>query len=419
MEMLAANLFLFGSTQGVAILGFLAALLQVAGYYIYLRDSDIEPNPTSWLMFAYGTTILSLLEYDNRASVWELLLPLVCSILSIAVAARIFVRAALISAKPKALLVWPKTRWDQLALCGDLLITLFYVSAWLLSKNELTSGSIESDFSLILLVASNITNLTSFLPILRSTYLKPANESFVPWTIWTFAYSMLLLSTILSGDGYTLLALYPLMCALLHGSIAVLSSLPKFSSRQSYAEIKDQKSQSVGATDFLKQQEFLVINKSKIHFTGLHTTLSFSKGQRIATIFGQATVLTHDEMRHRKYPFVWIGLEGRTYINTSDSLWRFVNHSCNPNVFLWQREVYALVDISPGEELTMDYSLSDADPYWIMNCNCGSNTCRSRIGSIHSLSVAKFRKVQPHIHPIFAKIFVDFHGACDEYEYSA
>ena len=46
-------------------LGLLAGLLQLVGYLLYVRDEEIEPNPVTWLMFAYGTMLLTVLEWDR------------------------------------------------------------------------------------------------------------------------------------------------------------------------------------------------------------------------------------------------------------------------------------------------------------------------------------------------------------------
>ena len=74
-------------------LGLLAGVLQLVGYLIYVRDEEIEPNPVTWLMFAYGTMLLTMLEWDRQASAAELALPLVCSSMALYVAGRCWWRA--------------------------------------------------------------------------------------------------------------------------------------------------------------------------------------------------------------------------------------------------------------------------------------------------------------------------------------
>ncbi len=65
-----------------------------------------------------------------------------------------------------------------------------------------------------------------------------------------------------------------------------------------------------------------------------------------------------------------------------DDITYFLNHSCDPNV--WMKNAFTLVarrDISPDEELTADYILWEADENYIAKweCTCGSRLCRKKI----------------------------------------
>jgi uncharacterized protein len=56
-----------------------------------------------------------------------------------------------------------------------------------------------------------------------------------------------------------------------------------------------------------------------------------------------------------------------------------LNHSCDPNLGLQGQIVFvAFRDIAAGEELTIDYAMTDDEPYE-MECQCGSATCRKLI----------------------------------------
>jgi uncharacterized protein len=56
-----------------------------------------------------------------------------------------------------------------------------------------------------------------------------------------------------------------------------------------------------------------------------------------------------------------------------------LNHSCEPNLGLQGRIVFvATRDIAAGEELTIDYAMTDDEPYE-MTCHCGSKDCRGLI----------------------------------------
>jgi SET domain-containing protein len=60
---------------------------------------------------------------------------------------------------------------------------------------------------------------------------------------------------------------------------------------------------------------------------------------------------------------------------------RFINHSCEPNTFFrctpQRAEIYALRDIGPGEELTVDYGESQHEGR--LACRCGSERCRGAL----------------------------------------
>lgn len=70
-----------------------------------------------------------------------------------------------------------------------------------------------------------------------------------------------------------------------------------------------------------------------------------------------------------------------TYLDPGDSVGRYVDHSCDPNVAVhkWRNQLFlvAVRPISTGDELTFDYStiLGD-DDVWTMRCRCRTEKCR-------------------------------------------
>jgi uncharacterized protein len=56
------------------------------------------------------------------------------------------------------------------------------------------------------------------------------------------------------------------------------------------------------------------------------------------------------------------------------------NHSCDPNCGMFGSiMLVAMRDISPGEELTYDYAMSDSSPYDEFACSCDTDHCRTVI----------------------------------------
>ena len=79
----------------------------------------------------------------------------------------------------------------------------------------------------------------------------------------------------------------------------------------------------------------------------------------------------------------------RTYLDL-DEISRSINHSCNPNAGMRRRsELFALRDITRGEQITYDYSTTIAPTVWFMKCRCGAPSCRRIIGDIRSIPRAR------------------------------
>src|SRR5258706_445498 len=95
----------------------------------------------------------------------------------------------------------------------------------------------------------------------------------------------------------------------------------------------------------------------------------------------------------------WFGIDDKTWLATSrNSYAYYLNHSCNPNSGIRNKvEIVALRDIEKGEEITLDYSITEADPYWKMKCKCGNRNCRKIIRSIQFLPEEVYRKYEPFV----------------------
>ncbi len=198
----------------VTALGLLAALLQACGYFVYVTQvlrKEIRPNASSWTMFAYGTTLLLVLELDRGAQLSLLALPAVCAISSITIAMYCHFRGGRF---------WPKHAIDQMSFVLDVLITIVYITGWIL----LTRGNITPDqketIDLTLLVCWNIGILTAFFPLLREVYHHPHLERSLPWVIWSCAYATLVVTTLVSVGGVNELLLYPLINMIVHVFVA-------------------------------------------------------------------------------------------------------------------------------------------------------------------------------------------------------
>jgi hypothetical protein len=157
--------------------------------------------------------------------------------------------------------------------------------------------------------------------------------------------------------------------------------------------------------------EKLEYRKSKVNGTGLHVTKPFKKGEIIEYIHGPKVLIRHFTPKLSRDTVNWIGASMHTWIDTRKSPFRYINHSCDPNVAIrGERTVYALRDIKAGEEITMDYSLTETEVDWVLNdkCTCGSKNCRGFVGPITALTPKEFA-ARRHMTPKkFQDVYISF-----------
>jgi len=213
-------------SEHILLLGVIAGLLQLLGYIFYIFNEDIDPNPVTWFMFAYGTGLLTILEWDKDATFPELILPTVCSVLAIYVSYRCWKTARRLDPHrwwPRDW--WPEDIWERWSFISDIFITFAYIAAWGLAISTLISGESKEVAVFMFLFLSNLSTFPSFYPILKTTYQKPEREAALPWFVWTLAYAVLGLVTYAAqGELWHILMFYPLSNVFLHGLVAVLAA---------------------------------------------------------------------------------------------------------------------------------------------------------------------------------------------------
>ena len=133
----------------------------------------------------------------------------------------------------------------------------------------------------------------------------------------------------------------------------------------------------------LKLAPGLAIRKSPIEGKGCFSVVAFKRARKIAEYSGER--ITNVEAKRRS-------LRRKLRICEIDSRWsldgsrggngtHYINHSCEPNAFMKILHGHilfiALRDITPGEEITIDYeSTLHSDS---KRCTCGADTCRGTI----------------------------------------
>ena len=143
------------------------------------------------------------------------------------------------------------------------------------------------------------------------------------------------------------------------------------------------------AEELMKQELAygLAVGKSAVDGKGCFATVRFSKGRKIAEYVGEK--ISRQEAARR--------MRGRKRLRISDldQYWnidgsvggngtQYINHSCAPNCFAKTIHghilFFALRDIKPGEEITLDYESSYHSDQ--TQCHCGAPSCRGTINRL-------------------------------------
>lgn len=151
----------------------------------------------------------------------------------------------------------------------------------------------------------------------------------------------------------------------------------------------------------------IYVGKSGIDHNGLLAGEPIKAGERIQYVNGKRAHWTTRNAKDSKAIQNWIGVGRNTWINTKGTPFRYINHSCEPSAaIIGTKTVLALRDIRRDEEITIDYSMTDADPFWEMECKCGSKKCRKIIGSIQTVPPDVFRNHMPWIPRFFQRAYI-------------
>jgi len=130
----------------------------------------------------------------------------------------------------------------------------------------------------------------------------------------------------------------------------------------------------------------LKIDDSPIHGRGCFATQPFRRWRKIAEYTGERISNAEAKRRAKRRILRICGIDDKTSLDGSrgGNGTHFINHSCAPNSFT--RMVYghliffALRDISPGEEITIDY-LETLHPD-SKKCICRTGNCRGTINKL-------------------------------------
>lgn len=160
----------------------------------------------------------------------------------------------------------------------------------------------------------------------------------------------------------------------------------------------------------------LVTGYSYIH-PQLHIKDSPIEGKGI---FTQVTLLPEtivfdivaEKIHYRNNPYLadqnpnWIGAGYQEWLKIGPGdIAGYLNHCCSPNVILNEKlQLITMTRIKAHEELVMDYSITELDPYWKMDCDCGASACRKVLRSFQFLPDEHKLKYQRYAAPVFINL---------------
>lgn len=138
------------------------------------------------------------------------------------------------------------------------------------------------------------------------------------------------------------------------------------------------------------------IKESPIQGKGLYSETDLSIGTVVLEILGEKVRHEYDPSKSEENPN-WIGVGYEEWLKLGPAdIAIYLNHACKPNVIINEKmELVVITPIQAQEELLLDYSTTELDPYWQMNCSCGFPECRKLLRS--------FQFLPQHLQKIYGK----------------
>ena len=149
----------------------------------------------------------------------------------------------------------------------------------------------------------------------------------------------------------------------------------------------------------------LYTDKSGIEGTGIFSNENICKGDHIAFIQGTIKKKIIKTRSDALTIPLWYGITESLWIDPGNTIWRYFNHSCEPNTaIVGTKKLIALKNIKAHTELVFDYSMTDGDILWEMECLCNHRNCRKKINSIQKIPEEAFQKHLPYIPKYFVQL---------------
>jgi len=133
------------------------------------------------------------------------------------------------------------------------------------------------------------------------------------------------------------------------------------------------------------------IGNSKIHKEGIILDQNVKKDETTFVFLGRESTLTSGDWFHGPN---WLQVGYAKWIEPrSGSAGKYLNHSCSPTAGVHGRnKIVAMRNLKKGEEVTIDYALSETYPLWHMRCHCKAKNCRKVVKPYQDMPSWRMKK---------------------------
>jgi uncharacterized protein len=126
--------------------------------------------------------------------------------------------------------------------------------------------------------------------------------------------------------------------------------------------------------------ESVEVRCSSIHGRGLFARIDLPARRKLGELSGRLVRLPQARKERESLPVIYFVEVSRRYALDCQegNVFKHLNHSCEPNCYLRINrrivEVYTLLNVARGTEVTVDYGMTPHKQG--MNCLCGQLRCR-------------------------------------------
>eukprot|EP01027_Heterolobosea_sp_BB2_P021600 GEZU01031135.1.p2 GENE.GEZU01031135.1~~GEZU01031135.1.p2 ORF type:complete len:168 (+),score=43.96 GEZU01031135.1:69-572(+) len=141
--------------------------------------------------------------------------------------------------------------------------------------------------------------------------------------------------------------------------------------------------------------KFKIVNDSVGgHQCGYQCTARIKKGEIIISLHGCEELTQPDRYTVQIAEHIHLHQSPDLAVAQGGHSCAYLNHSCDPNTYIdtERREVVALKDIEPGEELTFNYLSTEYDMASPFDCLCKSPKCFGTIRGFKHIADPEDRK---------------------------